>query len=500
MVDGITIKILGDFGPFSKVGKSIGYLVTIGDASYLIDCGAPPFRQIEGLELQNINGIIITHCHDDHKRWFTDIALFYRYESNKSKKITLLTTEDIRDELIKASGPALDRSLSKDSKDVIDIAFEDYMKFLTLGPKARYRMISRDEGSGKTALYITDLNGNIIGPDKAKIIISQKSKRPRMLFKDPEYKEWIEPESFYPFSSNLFYEGDKNIYGDKEGFAIEAIKAPVWHGISTVGIKIRTDKETLVLSSDTTDDINLWKQLYTEKRKQRLGGMSKEEFESASIIYGNINDYIERVWSEERYAEAIKAFEDAVVIHDIASSESVVHTDYERLENTFLNKYKVMLTHSPDQITSEWVLCGIDKTYKIIGDEFFEVVDNKLYPINADVYHRNGEEYYVGYRNDNGRYILYEKEGLLNLSEDEGSNNGNPLYRVDLYEDISGKYFPFIGDKDKKRMYLEREDGKVELIEFTDDGSRGTVIESVRDKILELNMTATKGNKMAITE
>ena len=37
MSDGITVKVLGDFGPFSRMGKSIGYQVTIGKSSYLID-------------------------------------------------------------------------------------------------------------------------------------------------------------------------------------------------------------------------------------------------------------------------------------------------------------------------------------------------------------------------------------------------------------------------------------------------------------------------------
>lgn len=78
MNDGITVKILGDYGPFSRMGKSIGYQIVIGGASYLIDCGAPLFQQIGGHGLKEIRGLIITHCHDDHKRWFTDLAL-YRY-------------------------------------------------------------------------------------------------------------------------------------------------------------------------------------------------------------------------------------------------------------------------------------------------------------------------------------------------------------------------------------------------------------------------------------
>ena len=105
--------------------------------------------------------------------------------------------------------------------------------------------------------------------------------------------------------------------------------------VPAIGIKITTDKETLVFSSDTVHDKELWIQLYTEKKIQKLN-MSKKEFESAPVIYGNINDYIERVWSEERYIKATNDFNNAVVIHDIAGRNSIVHTDYEKLKTSFL--------------------------------------------------------------------------------------------------------------------------------------------------------------------
>ena len=104
MVDGIVVRVLGDSGPFSRIGKSIGYQVTIGQSSYLVDCGAPLFQQLGGHKLKAINGLIVTHCHDDHKRWFSDYALFNRYAPDISNKLRLLTSEGINEELIKASG------------------------------------------------------------------------------------------------------------------------------------------------------------------------------------------------------------------------------------------------------------------------------------------------------------------------------------------------------------------------------------------------------------
>jgi metal-dependent hydrolase (beta-lactamase superfamily II) len=477
MNDGITVRILGDSGPFSKLGKSIGYQITIGKTTYLFDCGATLFQQIGGQNLKNVKGVIISHCHDDHKRWFTDMAIFNRYAKDITNKVHLLASEDVNSELFSMAQPALDRTLSDDSKTIIDVPYDRYVDYSMLGPAARYRIAAMDEGDGKSRFCIIDREGNIPGPERAKIVISDITKRPRMLFRDPDLGEWVEPESFYAFSSNLFYEENKNVFSDPEGFTIEAIKAPVWHGLPNIGIKIRTQSETLIFSSDTVHNTDLWKQLYKEKRNQNLQ-MPRMEFESASVIYGDINDYIERTWSEQRYEEAVKSFADAVVIHDISVRDSIVHTSYDVLKKTTLNSSKTILTHSPDMITSEWVLSGMEKRFRIKGDDFFEISGDKLYPMNADIYHKENGRYYVGYKNDNGNYLVYKKDGMLYLSDKEVSGG---LFRVDIYEDVSGKYFPKI--EDESRVYRERKDGKVEIVEYTDNGSRGEIVEDCRPRL-----------------
>ena len=482
MVDGITVHILGDFGPFSRIGKSIGYQVEIGDFRCLLDCGAPLFQQIGGHKLKEISCIIITHCHEDHKRWFSDLALFNFYAPDVNNRVSLLTSEDVHSGIIKASMPALGKSLSADSKTVVDIPYDAYVRHITLGPRARYRIVDRDEGTGRTGLYITDRSGSVLPPDRAKIVISLKTKMPRMLFKDPEYGEWVEPESFYAYSSDLFYEEDKNIFCGSEGFTIEAIKAPIWHGLAGIGIKIKTEKEDLVFSSDTAHNTKLWKQLYTEKRT-RKSVMPAKEFESAPVIYGDINDYIERTWSEERYLAALNAFKDAVVIHDISAGNSVVHTDYEKLGNTTLEKGKTILTHSPDRLTSEWTLCYSGKTFRIRERSFFEVVDGELCPMNADIYHKEAGKYFVGYRNENGKHTVYNNKGLLRFSSEDGTAVGEPLYRVDIYEDISGKYFPKL--EQENTTYYKRPDGKVEIVETSAEGSRGRLVESHRKRLCD---------------
>jgi ribonuclease BN (tRNA processing enzyme) len=459
------------------MGKSIGYQVSIGDSSFLVDCGSPLFQQIGGDGLKAVKGLIITHCHDDHKRWFTDLALFSLYATDCPHKLPVFTSEAINEGLYISSGPALNTSLSGDSRMVVDLAYDDYIDFRPLGPRAKYRIVRQDCGGGGSVLSVVDAHGETIGPDRAKIVISSKNGAPRLLFRDPDYGEWIEPEQFYPFSSSTFYEENRNIYRDPAGYTIEAINAPVWHGVPSIGLRFSTGSESVVFSGDTAHDTELWQALHTEKRPQRLQG-SREEFASASVLYGDINDYIERIWSRERYLEAIAAFDDAVVIQDIATRRSVVHTDYCRLEYTVLKKECTILTHSPDKMTSEWPLSKAEKSFMIQGRTISEVVGPDLLPMDAAVYHKQGGSYYVGYMNPAGSTVVYENDGLLYLGGDCGLQKGAELYRVELYEDVGGKYLPKLADDGS--CYRERPDGRVELVTYGKDGSRGIVVEDLR--------------------
>ena len=91
MSNNIHLKILGDFGPFSREGRCISYEVDVAGENYLVDCGAPLFKQLGGHHLKEVRGLFVTHCHDDHKRWFTDLALFHRYAKDIHHKLTLFT-------------------------------------------------------------------------------------------------------------------------------------------------------------------------------------------------------------------------------------------------------------------------------------------------------------------------------------------------------------------------------------------------------------------------
>ena len=477
MADGITVRFLGDFGPFSRMGKSIGYQITVGNSRFLLDCGAPLFQQIGGHGLKEIKGLILTHCHDDHKRWFSDLSLFSRYAPDVVQRIFLMTSEDVYAELVKAACPSLDRSLSPDAKRVIDIPFADYIEYTIIGPRARYRIAACSEKNCREGFSVVDGNGDTVAPEQAKVVISQKTGRPRMLFRDPELRAWVEPESFYDFSSDVFYETEKNRYVDPEGFTIEALKAPVWHGLSAMGIIVKTARETLVFTSDTNHNTELWEQLTAEKRPQQLG-MARDVFESSPVIRGDINDYIERAWSEQRYREAVRTFQNGIVIHDVSSRNSVVHTDYDKLSKTVLKREKVILTHSPDKITSAWVLGDTEKTFTIQGNEFFEVVGSDLCRMDADIYHREAGKYFAGYRNEGGSHSVCEKDGLLALTAGDIPPGARLLFHLDLYEDIGGKYYPAL--RGEHARYAKRPDGRVEVHLFTRDGSSGSVVEPIQ--------------------
>ncbi len=476
---GIKVSILGDYGPFSRIGKSIGYQVTIGGSSFLVDCGSPVFQKIGGHGLQAVTGLIITHCHDDHKRWFTDVALFNRYAPDSSRTINLFTSHEVNRELMASSDAALGSSLSPDSGRVVDIAWAEYVEFHPIAPRPRYRIVSTDLGNGRFQYQVVDRDGVTVGPDRAKIFISPKRLAPRLLFRDPASGEWVEPASYYPFSSETFYEKAEP-YRDPAGFTIEAINAPVWHGIPSVGIRFSTGSETLVFSSDTTHNLELWQRLCREKHD--CGDRHAEAgFASASVIHGDINDYIERTWSEERYADAVRAFDGAVTIHDIALDRSVVHTNYRDLDKTVLDPARTILTHGPDTFTSAWKLCAADKEYVIRGTELREVVGTEEHPLLADFYHKEDGRHFVCFRTERAQHAIWERDGILCLAAGLLGGGARLVSYVDIYEDIGGGYFPKLGSD--HTFYNRRPDGRVEKITMGDHESRGEIVVDQRPRL-----------------
>ncbi|MFC1494130.1 hypothetical protein ACFL6W_02515 [Thermodesulfobacteriota bacterium] len=474
----ITFDVVGNTSAFSMMGESSGYMINVNDHVYLLECGSPVFPFLGYKGIAGIKGIFGTHSHEDHKRWLTDIILFTFYNPLLKHKLRIISSEPVLEEFSKNSKGALERSLSVDSKTIVDIPYDMMVEERIIGPRGRYCIKLKDNKDGSFQYCVEDRQGNIIGPERAKIFINPKANRPRLLFKDEETGEWVEPESYYPFSSTSFYEEERNdFYDDEAGLTVRAVKSSVWHGLPTIAFKFMTEGNSMFFSADTVWKPSLWKELYETCRPQNFEDISRDDFEEASIIYGNINNFIERTWSRERYERAISAYDGSVVIHDIARKNSIVHTDYADIANAPFDK--MIYTHNPDNLISTRPVLSSGKKLVVKDGEMYESVKGQLYPFDADVYIRHWTADLVGYKSENGGYRVIERDGLLGLVESDSSEEG--LMDVDLYEDVGGEYFPIITNPDK--YYKVRPDGRVEKISMNRDSTSGRIVESVRGAI-----------------
>jgi ribonuclease BN (tRNA processing enzyme) len=478
MSDDIVFDVIGNTSPFSLMGESSGYMVTVNHRSYLLDCGSPIFPSLGYQGIANIKGIFATHSHEDHKRWFTDIVLFTFYNPLYKHKVRLMSSEAILEEFAKNSKGALGRSLSADSKRIIDIPYEDMVEETVIGPRSKYRIVLRETGKGSFQYQVEDRSGHGLGPERAKIFINPAASRPRLLFKDPESHEWVEPESYYSFTSPIFYETNPNTFSDdKAGLRVKAIKSSAWHGVPTIAYKFMTEKSNLLFSADTVYRPSLWKSLCEEYRPQSFTSTTRQEFERSSIIYGDINDFIERTWSRRRYESALAAYRDSVVIHDVARKNSIVHTDYADIAQAPLAQ--LIFTHSPDNLTAWRPILTSHRRLVLRNGQVYEAVKGALYPFDADVYVHHFSCDLVGYASADGQFVVIEKDGLLGVVGVGGAEAG--LMTVNLYQDIQGEYFPLL--LDPKKTYGVRGDGKVEEVTHYSRWSLGRVVQNRRGRI-----------------
>jgi hypothetical protein len=222
----------------------------------------------------------------------------------------------------------------------------------------------------------------------------------------------------------------------------------------------------------------LWKELCETYRPQRFNSISRETFEKGSIIYGDINDFIERTWSRKRYESAMAAYKDSVlIIHDVARKNSIVHTDYQDIANAPFDN--IFYTHNPDNLTALRPILVSGKRIVIKEGKIYESVKGRLFPFNADVYVHHFSCDLVGYRSGNGAFKVIEKDGLLGVAGIE--DPGKEIMRVDLYQDIKGEYFPILLEPDK--CYRPRPDGRIEEVKINKRSTKGRVVKCLRDRI-----------------
>ena len=476
---GVRIEFLGDSGPFSTLGQSICYKISYGDSSYLIDCGAAVFSELSGSTINQLDGIIATHSHEDHRRWFVDMALFRFYVSKPQRHLRLIASETVLEEFVKTSRAGLERTLSLDSKMVVEVPFTTFVEPVIFGPTARYRIVkTRLEGEEGTVWRVIDERGKVVSSRRAKVVVHTEANRPRMIFRDFKTDRWVEPEGYYPFNDKRFYTQDQNPYVDPNtGITFEAMKSTAWHGPSTTSVRITTEDENIYFSSDTVYDPALWKTMATEVRPQNLE-RTKKEFNKAHIIYGEINDFIEQAWSMDRYKRGMGLYKDHVLVHDVAGKNSIVHTDYEIISNA--GHEKLLLTHSPDHFVSQFPLTLSGKIIRVIGDQYFEEVNGDLWPFDADVYFKEFSHSYVGYKKRNGPYKVCVNNGLLDIFPADAKVDGKTLFKVALYADINGVYLPRI--EDPKESYIRRR-GKIFHVRYSKRGGKLKAMDNIRGQV-----------------
>ncbi len=474
----IIIDVVGNTSAFSMMGESSGYMITVNDSVYLLECGSPVFPHLGYKGIARIKGIFGTHSHEDHKRWFTDIVLFNFYNPHSKGRLRLISCEPVLEEYRKNSKGALERSLSIDSKRIVDIPYDVMVEECIIGPREKYFINLKDNKDGTFRYCVQDLGGNEIGPDRAKIFINNRANRPRLLFMDEESGEWVEPASYYPFSATSFYEKERNdFFDDEAGLTVRAIKSSVWHGLPSVAFKFMTKKNSLLYSADTVWKPSLWKELCETYRPQRFDTISRDEFFESAIIYADINNFIERTWSRERYERAIEAYKGSVVIHDIAPKNSIVHTDYADIANVPFEN--MVYTHNPDNLTSTRPMLSSGKRIIVKNGKLFESVKGKVFPFDADIYIRHWSRNLVGYKSEKGHYKVIERDGLLGIADIESPEKG--IMQVELFEEINGEYFPLLLSTDE--YYAPRPDGRIEKVKITKNRTSGRVVKSIRGKI-----------------
>ncbi|KRE90482.1 MBL fold metallo-hydrolase [Paenibacillus sp. Soil766] len=96
----LQIQMLGTGSAFSKLYYNTSALIRSGDATLLIDCGPTVPKSLSEIEveLDQINGILISHIHADHIGGLEEVAfrLFYQYNR---KRVQLYITEALAEVL-----------------------------------------------------------------------------------------------------------------------------------------------------------------------------------------------------------------------------------------------------------------------------------------------------------------------------------------------------------------------------------------------------------------
>lgn len=477
----LTLDVIGDSGPFSRLGKSIGYLLEVGDSRYLVDCGAPIFQILGSDGLNELDGIIATHGHEDHKRWFTDFALYQKFNRPEGNRVTLYGSRTILENYRVASAAAFEKTLSANSDRIRTLTFDDFVESVRIGPEPRYRIEQRDDENGPHPGRVVDRSGEPCPPDRAKIVKPPGAVIPRMLFKDPVEEVWVDPESFYSFGDERFYvqeNSPETLLSD--GLSVRPLQAPAWHGPPTTSLLFECSGQELFLSSDTVYDPELWKNL-TQQHPQDSNRTA--EFEEKYYLENPLENYVEQTWSEERLRKALAAYDrSGPCLHDVSGPDSTVHTSYDEIEHFDRD---LLLTHSPDEFVATHPLAHLGKTYELHNGNLLERTrTGDCHPPTADCYVKKYSDYYVGYEDPGGNYFLVKwGPGNYDVTDERPGNEEDyeKITPVALYRDIGGEYFPILESEDEE--YFVRADDAVVKLTHNQAQTAGVTVTGHREDL-----------------
>jgi ribonuclease BN (tRNA processing enzyme) len=417
---GIELEVLGDSPLFSRAGKGVSYLIRAGGTRLLLECGANPFWRLGPEGLAGLSGVIVTHAHFDHHRYLSEIALFYRYGLGRA--VPVLSTEAVSRDLRACLAPSLVRTLSDDARRVIDVPYERFIRDVRLGPRPRYRIELRGDGSRAAPRAIDVRTGRVANPRLAKVVLAAPEASPRLLVFDREHGEWVDPEDFYCFGERAFYLGGNRVWKcRRSGLVVRALKAPSWHGMSSSAILFQRGGARLAFSGDTVYDPELWAELAERKRKQRLPS-SRRSFLAAEVVRARPDRLAERVWSPRRLREALAAYDGAVVFHDADYPGSVVHTIYAKLSAAAGGasaRWKgLVLTHTPERFTSLHPITYPGAVFRVTSSGLAGL---RQAPV---AWHKEDGRVYGLRKSRKGRYAIAFADGGLKLERLRGRRSG----------------------------------------------------------------------------
>lgn len=373
MTQRINVEILGNASLFTRAGKGFAYRVTCGASSYLVDCGANIFGAMSPEELFALDGIFITHAHSDHVRYLADLAFYLQFSRKKPRRVRIITTERVHAQLCESLRETMDLTLDRSRRMVRQIAYEEFFDIVPIGPEPLYHITMTKRKRGALPLAVMTEKNRPVPPSRGKVFMHPKTGRLSMLLKDKATGAWVEPETFYDFSSRAFYKSNMRAYRNaKSGLRVTAVKKGVWHGMDAVGFLFQCGDTRVFFTGDTAADLDLWARLAGEFIDRPATRAKK--FLAAAAIIGDVSNFVERVWSLDRVSGLHELYAKTAAFHDCGGAENIVHTGYPALEKLWTGlvgkdapRSSLVLIHTQPGLASRFPIATTGQKYTVEG-------------------------------------------------------------------------------------------------------------------------------------